>query len=446
MNESSRSAECLAIVQRLKNRRIEQLRSGRTARLAHDLRRIAAIFNAPHGGARAALGLVASVLLRRLTRILRAAARLPSRRPSPTRTTQDQPRVAIRITGGLGDAIVITRWIRQFVAFAATDKGVAVDVFFAFPDNLHFLTEAGRIDRIIPVELFEDLAGNYDLVMTVSQFVTVHRRLFDSVALSAMTPKLAALVDHIEHRQQPFAAYFESHPQFDGAFADEAIRCGASRRTFLSRMAGFPEPSDRLGITQSDLASLPVELPARFITIHDGWDTSFRIASRRPTKAYNIDQFAQVVALLKKRFPGYPIIQVGTTLGEHIPGVALDLRGKTSLADVAAIIGRAAAHIDIEGGLVHLAAALGARSVVMFGPTSVDYYAYPQNINLAPALCGNCMWTVSQWMDFCPAGYEEAVCMRSIEPARVVEGAARILAVATDNEQKMLSAKAKRVG
>jgi hypothetical protein len=59
------------------------------------------------------------------------------------------------------------------------------------------------------------------------------------------------------------------------------------------------------------------------------------------------------------------------------------------------------------------------RGCVLFGPTLADYFAYPMNINLRPAECGGCWWINQTWMDQCPRGFPEAVCMTGHDPEHV---------------------------
>jgi ADP-heptose:LPS heptosyltransferase len=77
-------------------------------------------------------------------------------------------------------------------------------------------------------------------------------------------------------------------------------------------------------------------------------------------------------------------------------------------------------HIDNEGGLVHIAACLGTTSVVIFGPTSADYFAYLDNINVRPPVCGDCWWTTKNWMDICPLGHKQPLCMYEQTPLAIM--------------------------
>ena len=56
-----------------------------------------------------------------------------------------------------------------------------------------------------------------------------------------------------------------------------------------------------------------------------------------------------------------------------LPG-AIDLVGRLTLPQVAALLSRAALFIGNDSGLMHLAAAAGAPTLGLFGPTPADEY------------------------------------------------------------------------
>ena len=92
----------------------------------------------------------------------------------------------------------------------------------------------------------------------------------------------------------------------------------------------------------------------------------------------------------------------------------LNLVGKTDFLAAAAILANAALHIDGESGLVHLRHVLGGRSVVLFGPTPVEYFGYADNCNLVSKGCRGCMWMTDDWFEVCSRGTAEPECMASI--------------------------------
>lgn len=58
---------------------------------------------------------------------------------------------------------------------------------------------------------------------------------------------------------------------------------------------------------------------------------------------------------------------------QALPG-AVDLVGKLTLPEVAAVLARAALYVGNDSGLMHIAAATGAPTLGLFGPTPSDEY------------------------------------------------------------------------
>jgi len=82
--------------------------------------------------------------------------------------------------------------------------------------------------------------------------------------------------------------------------------------------------------------------------------------------------------------------------------------------------------MSVRRWLVHLAHAMGTVSVVMFGPTSVAFLGYPQNINLVASDCTSCWWTTKDWYVYCPRALAEPECMHAHRAETVVEAVLKI--------------------
>ena len=77
-------------------------------------------------------------------------------------------------------------------------------------------------------------------------------------------------------------------------------------------------------------------------------------------------------------------------------------------------------HVDIEGGLVHLATQLGTKCVVLFGPTPEFFYGYEENINIKVGDCHDC-YGVYLDSNRCARGMEKPECMYNITPEIVMD-------------------------
>jgi len=148
----------------------------------------------------------------------------------------------------------------------------------------------------------------------------------------------------------------------------------------------------------------------RYVTVHDfamfGWQT----------KCWPMEKWTDVIKFLKDK--GIAVVQLGTGYEHLMEGVISQL-GRTELHQSAALIKHAELHIDIEGGLVHIAKAVGTKSLVLFGPTPEVLFAYPENMNIRSGTCAPCFWRSSAWMKNCIENRNSA-CMRDLEPANVI--------------------------
>lgn len=136
------------------------------------------------------------------------------------------------------------------------------------------------------------------------------------------------------------------------------------------------------------------------------------------TKEWGVDRFAAVAASLSAHAG---VVQLGSLRDPPLPG-ALDLRGRTTLREAAAILSVADLFIGLEGFLVHLARAVDCPAVVIMGGRApATIFGYSANTNLAafPA-CGPCALRTG-----CPHALQ---CMDEISPGVVSAAALRWLA------------------
>ena len=166
----------------------------------------------------------------------------------------------------------------------------------------------------------------------------------------------------------------------------------------------------------------------RYITLQRGVNHHDKVNSS--TKVWPLRHYEKFIKLCHEKYPDIAIVQLGYSkdLCGLLDRIDVNLVGKTSLEDILAILKCSLFHLDGECGMVHLKRFLNGQSVVLFGPTPMDVYAYPENINIKGNGCHTwCEWASNDWWKRCVRGFKEPRCMLSITPQMVLDGAEKIL-------------------
>ena len=153
----------------------------------------------------------------------------------------------------------------------------------------------------------------------------------------------------------------------------------------LVRLLGVPAasvPPVRLPIAPADAAALLDLLAARGVGASDVVVAAHPWTSN-PKKQWPLDRFAEVIRRLQ-RLPNVVVVLVGgpeeqagagPLLG-MVAGRAVNLVGRLSLRGLAACLSRARVLVSNDSGPVHVAAAVGTPTVVLFG--TIDPAAGPR--------------------------------------------------------------------
>jgi ADP-heptose:LPS heptosyltransferase len=329
------------------------------------------------------------------------------------------PRIAIAVTGGIGDFLVIARFLRDLERQVGA---LRFDIYCPRPELAQWA--CGRIPGFGQAHydiLFDAVRADYDLALRANQMLVLYRENLRWPVLRS-APALAAIVASLDRVRPKIDVFVVQHPYLDHFLASTAVFQGRSRRDYLHLLADIPYGGDALDVPADHAALARFGLSrGGYVTVHNGFDTDFVITGRRATKCY--PHFGAVVEQLRAARPDLRFIQLGTVTSEPIAACDRNLIGRTSLAEAAGLLAGAALHLDNEGGLVHLAACLGTRAAVVFGPTPSSYFGYPGNINLEPPVCGGCWWMTRSWMDHCAKGYAEARCLTEQPPEEVARRA-----------------------
>jgi len=150
------------------------------------------------------------------------------------------------------------------------------------------------------------------------------------------------------------------------------------------------------------------------------------------TKHWTIEGFAGVA----RQFlgDGFAVALAGTKRDQQrcrqiaaaAPGTS-DLSGKTTPAELTALIQRAEVAVTNDSGSMHVAASLGKPMVSVFGPTNpvhIGPYQRPESVVRVDLPCSPCNY---RRLSQCPFDH---ACMKQVTSAMVVERARKILATA----------------
>jgi len=332
--------------------------------------------------------------------------------------SQQSNACAFSLSGGFGDMIIQKRFLSEFIRLAPDCK---IDIFCVndvpFMEWLYSDCKE-HISNIILNRgtYYERYNGNYAFGMTLDGSgywaVDVFKPEMFSEREAVLQKKIHALTN--------FGRAENMQPSV--LFHTVISRCtckGLSCYTRFGFDGIFDIHDDRVVIPlESDIeGELLLHNMSPYITINCGVGNSSD--GRGVAKAWTKERFQQVIELLHSRYTSVKVVQVGGGNAVRMSGADSYWLGK-SFESVACLLKHAILHIDVEGGLVHLATQLGTKCAVLFGPTQVAYFGYSQNINIKTGKCHDCYGLYDN-LDRCARGMEKPECMYKITPEYVME-------------------------
>ena len=328
------------------------------------------------------------------------------RRSLSTEMEREQPTVAIKITGGIGDYIIAARFLRDMLL---STEQFEFDLYCNRPEVANWVFASNLNYRKSYSEfLFDDLRPEYDLALWVSHFVVSYTENARWLKLRACPRLCTALQNGIRFRPK-IEKFILSHPQMDNFLARRMVMMNVDRMNLPHGMFKISKGDDILDLAVDEGIVTTLGLSGRpYITIHNGFDPEMVVRHGTSTKCY--PHFPEVVRQIKRALPDLPIVQLGSSTSAPIEGIDYNLIEKTSLREAAGLIKNAVWHLDIESGLVHMARCFGIQSTVIFGPTPEAYFGYKENRNIPPSACGDCWWITETWMAHCPRGFPAPIC------------------------------------
>jgi ADP-heptose:LPS heptosyltransferase len=212
----------------------------------------------------------------------------------------------------------------------------------------------------------------------------------------------------------PLGPWETTFPQAEGELASSAF----------ARMAGVrPDtlrPSFPVGAREAEAAGKRLG-GGEWLAVFPGGGDNPRDSVRE--KRWHSAGYAEVCRAVMDRglrvllMGGPADVRAAEEVERAVPGV-INLAGRTGWGETAALILRAGRFLGADSGPAHLATAVGARTVVLFGPTSPECLYAPGLVTAvrSTASCAPCYANMP--FPGCP---RQDGCMQAIAPEEVLE-------------------------
>ncbi len=324
--------------------------------------------------------------------------------------------VALFLLAAMGGLIFIKRFILELVRLIpeckidiyVTHLGNAIRCFYSDIPNINaFVQHLGS--------RYNDNREQYDLSMQINSVGCLTVDVFKPNRIPAQYAGFKNKIEELRNRIKD-DEYSDSMPRIvlfqNRRFHRQNAYTSFNYGVFNIHDKKVPMPLDFDAAKRFEKLEL-----GRYITVNYG-NGSCKDGSKI-AKMWPLQNFNMLVNSFKRQYPDISVVQLGTSDAERIDGVDRYIFGEP-FELVIHILRNSMLHIDIEGGLVHLATQLGTKCAVLFGPTPEFYYGYEENINIKVGECHDCCGV---YMDSnrCARGMEKPECMYSITPEIVME-------------------------
>lgn len=322
--------------------------------------------------------------------------------------------VAVKLSGALGDNIIRKKVIEALVKIAPDCQ---IDLYSPVANSLlkSLYSNVTQVKNFIDDGglLYSNNSEKYTIAMTIANFIRVDSEKLESIEEKNVFfyRKMKLLIERCKEYRVDF-----SMPLY--TFFSRAIKRGKNCYTVYDYDGVFDISDKDAHIKlnkdyRNSFANLNVN---KYITINYGNAVSKNVKNQI-AKQWPLDYFEKLILLLKKQYPNYEIVQLGGADAVSVKGTDRIFLGQ-NFEVVKYILAYSKLHIDIEGGLVHLATQLGTKCVVLFGPTQKDYFGYDENINIKRGRCHDC-YGMCMDINRCVRDMDKPECMYSITPKMV---------------------------
>ncbi len=338
--------------------------------------------------------------------------------------------IAFLIVGGLGDALIALNYIAAFHRkFEAEHIRFYLETLSGRNGYKTLISKENIFAGIDDVSGDDICPEKYHLYIRIQRYPEVIYT--DKVRIARLCPELIDYLLLLEKFRIFYPRYFERDFVADGISAAYEAVCGRKRyeQPDVYGYLGVSAHFDFTPLTDCGALKRHGLAPDAYITVHRG--TEERNYAETATKLWTVDGYNAIFRYINECCPELPVVMVGADYERNKSLIfhGIDLVGKTTLPELAMVVGNARVHIDMEGGLVHLRHAVsGKPSVVLFGPTSEEFFGYEENENIRSTVCPYpCEWMTEDWNKTCIREDESRGCMERLKPETVQDAIKRVL-------------------
>lgn len=324
--------------------------------------------------------------------------------------------IYISHAGGLGDNVNLT--------------GFAAAVRRKFPNSIirAIVTRQGTVFKDNPAINETIVASQVVFEKTVNGLLHKADLYFDyRYAVAVYFSPRALLIKEVADYKKEYEKAHKNYAYLHDKFLEDIPafdRLGQHFFTTALKSCSLSGHADEQIITlrEEDYRAVEKYKGQRYLTINNNAEGGMQ------TKSWSFAYWAEVNRYIRQI--GFIPVQLGIQSDETLP---LAERFYGTVQESAALIKQSYGCITIEGGIAHIAKAVGVDSVIIFGPTPVKTFGYENNINLRSSTCSPCWWRKHDWFHHCTELGEKIdknkvpPCMRDLKPETVIKAIHKIL-------------------
>lgn len=328
--------------------------------------------------------------------------------------------IAILATGGFGDMVIQKRLVMELIRLAPECR---IDFYNIKAINLlkHLYADCKNVNQVIPDlgSRYKENYKKYSLALAIEacHFIKVDKwdRQNFITEKKSPCPEFIQSIDKLKSETDQEDVSISTPPHltmirraYQGLNAYSGFNYNGAFRIKDKNVSIPLDPEWEPEYRKLGLDS--------YITINSG--NGDCADGSKVAKSWSKEKFERLICLFKDKYPQIEVVQLGAASSAPLYGADRCVFGADFRLSVH-LLKNTMLHVDIEGGLVHIATQLGTKCIVLFGPTVKEYYGYEQNTNIQVGNCHNC-WGLYTDVNRCARGMKEPICMYSITPEMVM--------------------------